>query len=160
MSPKLLAGPTHVGMNPRVQTTYRLKIPHPRGSIQRALNPATPNPGTNIRQFRKPTEMSPKVFSGLVVDNTLKEVCRCVSNPKIRMEEAEADVEEPSIGLGRYSQKLADLVVRADTGGESEVDRATIVVAELEAAKTIVLMRKVEGVDRPSLKEDNEVLDE
>lgn len=75
------------------------------------------------------------------------------------MEEAEADVEEPSIGLGRHGQKLANLVVRADTGRESEVDRATIVVAELEAAEAIVLMRKVEGVDRPSLKEDNEVLD-
>lgn len=47
-----------------------------------------------------------------------------------------------------------------DTGGESEVDRATIIVAELEAAEAIVLMRKVEGVDRPSVKEDNEVLDE
>lgn len=76
------------------------------------------------------------------------------------MEEAEADVEESSIGLGRHGQKLANLVVRVDTGGESEVDRATIVVAELEAAEAIVLMRKVEGVDRPSLKEDNEVLDE
>lgn len=76
------------------------------------------------------------------------------------MEEAEAYIEEPSIGLGRHGQKLADFVVCADTGGESEVDRATIVVAELEAAEAIVLMRKVEGVDGPSLKEGNEVLDE
>lgn len=76
------------------------------------------------------------------------------------MEEAEADVEEPSIGFRRHGQKLADLVVRADTGGESEVNRATIVVAELEAAEAIVLMRKVKGVDRPSLKEGNEVLNE
>ena len=156
----MLAGPTNVGMNPRVQTTYRPKMPHPSGSIKRALNPAIPTPGTNICQFRKPTEMSPKVFSGLVVDNALKEVCRRVSNPRVRMEEAEAYIEEPSIGLGRHGQKLADLVVCADTGGESEVDRATIVVAELEAAEAIVLMRKVEGVDGPSLKEGNEVLDE
>ena len=76
------------------------------------------------------------------------------------MEEAEADVEQSSIGFGRHGQKLTNLVVRVDTGGESEVDRATIMVAELEAAEAIVLMRKVEGVDRPSLKEDNEVLDE
>lgn len=156
----MLAGPTDVGMNSRVQTTYRTKMSHSSGSIERALNPAIPTSGTNICQFRKPTEMSPKVFPGLVVDNALKEVCRRVSNPRVRMEEAEADVEEPSIGLGRHGQELADLVIRADTGGESEVDRATIIVAELEAAEAIVLMRKVEGMDRPSLKEDNKVLDE
>lgn len=76
------------------------------------------------------------------------------------MEETEADVEESSTGLGRHGQELTDFVVRADPGGEGKVDGTTIVVAELKAAEAIVLMRKVEGADRSSLKEDNEVLDE
>ena len=87
--------------------------------------------------------MGPKVFPGLMVDNALKEICRGVSDPRVRMEEAEADVEKPSIGLGRHGKKLADFVVSADAGGEGKVDRATIVVAELEGAEAIVLMRKV-----------------
>lgn len=156
----MLAGPTHLGLNPRVQATDRPKMPHPSGRIKRALNPAIPTPGTYISQLRKPTEMSPKVFPSLVVDNALKEVCRGVSNLRVRMEEAEAEVEESSIGLRHHGQELADFVVCADAGGEGKVDGATIAVAELEAAEAIVLVRKVEGADRPSLKEDNEVLDE
>lgn len=76
------------------------------------------------------------------------------------MEEAKADVEEPSIRLGCYSQKLADLVVGADANGEGKVDRAAIVVVGIVTTEVIVLIRKAEGAYKSFLNENNEILDE
>lgn len=76
------------------------------------------------------------------------------------MEEAKADVEEPSIRLGCYSQKLADLVVGADANGEGKVDRAAIVVVGIVTTEVIVLIRKAEGAYKSFVNENNEILDE
>ena len=95
-----------------------------------------------------------------MVDNVLNEVRGSGLDPRLRIEEAKADLEEPSIRLGCHSQKLADLVVGADANGEGKVDRAAIFVVGIVTTEVIVLIRKAEGAYRSFFNENNEVLDE
>ena len=83
-----------------------------------------------------------------------------LSDLDLGVKEAEGDVKETGMRLGRDGQELTDFGVRADGREESEIDGGGVGVRELLSAEAVVVVMQVDGGDWPGGVEVSEVLDE
>lgn len=98
-------------------------------------------------------EAAPPVDAGVVAADALDEVGRLGTDVAVAVEEAEGQVEEPRMRLGRHRQQEADLVVRVDVPVERQVDLAARRRREPLRAQSVVHVVEVQALQGPDLVE-------
>lgn len=105
------------------------------------------------------TERLPPVLARLVLRDALEEIGRPHAHLFILVEQAERDVKEPGVRLGRDGKQKADLVVRVDMLGEGDVDVLALQGRKTLRSEAVVHMVEVEALEGPDGVELCEVLD-
>ena len=98
----------------------------------RARNALPLNP--EVGQFCEPAQLRPEVSARFVHHDALQQLHGRGAGSDVWVEETEGEVEEPGVAFRRHSQQLADVLVRVNARGKSDVDGGRVTLAQLDGS--------------------------
>lgn len=105
-------------------------------------------PDPDVRELLEPAQGPPPVLPSLVLGDAFKQVRRAEPHVPVLVEQAEGDVKQAGVGLGRDAEEQADLVVRVDVPRKGRVDLLALLRAQALRAEPVVHVVQVEALER------------